>query len=166
MVQNFVIFVPLAMWTQKLGHDWKWQNGCKEEKNSLWSKMTIKGNQWEIWKYREFSRYNLQIGHNAGKKMDSNELMSKQLWVILTTCTYYRVRFKVACNWPFAGAWLTGDLTNHNEESAILSDKQFWQERNVRLTSVDLNLKNGVYWRLSAVEIKYLLMFIHFYFVL
>ncbi len=32
---------------------------------------------------------------------------------------------------------MTGDLTNHNAESAILSDKQFRQES--RLTSVDLN---------------------------
>ncbi len=49
-------------------------------------------------------------------------------------------------------SWLTGDLTNQNAESAISHDKQIRQES--RLTSVDLNLKNIVYWRLSAVEIK------------
>ncbi len=61
-------------------------------------------------------------------------------------------------------AWLTGNLTNNNAESIILPDKQIRQES--RLTSVDLNLKNCVYWRLSAVEIKYVMMFIHVYFVL
>ncbi len=41
---------------------------------------------------------------------------------------------------PSPGVRLTGDLTNHNAESTILSDKQISQES--RLTSVDLNLKN------------------------
>ncbi len=45
--------------------------------------------------------------------------------------------------------------------STILSEKQFRQES--RLTLVDLNLKNGVYWYLSAVETKYLLMFISYF---
>ncbi len=40
---------------------------------------------------------------------------------------------------PLQGAWLTGDLTNHNVVSTILSDKQTRQES--RLTWVDLNLK-------------------------
>ncbi len=40
---------------------------------------------------------------------------------------------------PSQRAWLTGDLTNHNAESAILSDKQIRQES--IFTSVDLNLK-------------------------
>ncbi len=39
-------------------------------------------------------------------------------------------------------AWLTGDLTNHNAESALLLDKHIRQES--RLTSVDFNLKNCV----------------------
>ncbi len=64
---------------------------------------------------------------------------------------------------PSLGVWLTGDLTNHNAKSAILSDKQSRQES--RLTSRDLNLKIGVYWHLSAVERRYLLMFIHVYFL-
>ncbi len=38
---------------------------------------------------------------------------------------------------PSQGVWLIGDLTNHNAESTILSDKQTRQES--RLTSVDLN---------------------------
>ncbi len=42
----------------------------------------------------------------------------------------------VGKNWPFAGS---------------LTDR--------RLMSVDLNLKNGVYWRLSADETRYFLMF-------
>ncbi len=46
----------------------------------------------------------------------------------------------------------------------FLSNKQTRQES--RLTLVDLNLKNGVYWSLSAVETSYLLMFIHVYFAL
>ncbi len=63
----------------------------------------------------------------------------------------------VSCNQPChtidpsQEAWLTGDLTNH-----------FVQQ--IRHMWVDLNLKNGVYWRLSAVEIKNLLMFIRVYF--
>ncbi len=61
-------------------------------------------------------------------------------------------------------AWLIGDLINHNAESAILPDKQIRQES--RLTSVDLNFKNCVYCRLSTVEIKYVLIFIHVYFML
>ncbi len=40
---------------------------------------------------------------------------------------------------PSQGAWLTGDLTNHNTESTILSVKQIKQES--RLTSVDLNFE-------------------------
>ncbi len=55
-------------------------------------------------------------------------------------------------------AWLTGDLTNNNAESAFLSGKQIRQEN--RLISVDINLKNIVYWRLTADETKYVLMFI------
>ncbi len=47
---------------------------------------------------------------------------------------------------------MTGDLTNHNSESAILSVKQTRKES--RLTSVDLNLKNGMYC-LSVVEMRY-----------
>ncbi len=43
-----------------------------------------------------------------------------------------------------------------------LPDKQIRQES--ILTAVDL--KNVVYWHLSAVEIKYNTMFIHVYFVL
>ncbi len=62
---------------------------------------------------------------------------------------------------PSQGAWLAGDLTNPN--AAILSNKQIRQES--RLTLVNLNLKNGVYWRLSAVKIKHLLMFIHVYLI-
>ncbi len=38
--------------------------------------------------------------------------------------------------------WLTGDLTNHNAESAILPNKQIRQES--RLTSVNFNLKKMV----------------------
>ncbi len=53
---------------------------------------------------------------------------------------------------PSLGIWLTGDLTNHNTESAILSDKQTRQER--RLILVDLSLKNSVYWCLSTVKNK------------
>ncbi len=51
-------------------------------------------------------------------------------------------------------AWLKGDLTNHNDKSAILPDKQIRQDS--RLTSVDLNLKMFVYWCLSMVKIKYI----------
>lgn len=49
---------------------------------------------------------------------------------------------------------MPGQLTLSRElaESAILSDKQIRHES--RLTLVDLNLKNGVYRCLSAVEIK------------
>ncbi len=63
---------------------------------------------------------------------------------------------------PLPGDWLTGDLTNHNGESAILSDKQTGQES--RLMLVDLNLINSVYGHLSVVETRYHLMFIHIYF--
>ncbi len=49
-------------------------------------------------------------------------------------------------------AWLTGHLTNHNAESAILPDKQIRQDS--RLTVENINLTNIVYWCLSAVEIK------------
>ncbi len=48
------------------------------------------------------------------------------------------------------GGWLTGNLINDQAESAILSDKQTRQES--RLMSVDLNLKNGVYWQLSQLK--------------
>lgn len=49
-------------------------------------------------------------------------------------------------------AWLTGCLTNHKAVFAILPDKQTWQA--CRLTLMDLNLTNVVYWHLSTVEIK------------
>ncbi len=45
---------------------------------------------------------------------------------------------------PLLEVWWTGDLTNHNAKSAILSNKQTRQES--RLMSVDLNLKNCVYY--------------------
>ncbi len=40
---------------------------------------------------------------------------------------YYLFKITVV-NDPSQGAWLTGDLTNHNAKSAILSDKQIRQE--------------------------------------
>ncbi len=40
-------------------------------------------------------------------------------------------------------AWLIGDLTNQNDKSAILPDKQIRQDS--RLTLVDLNLKTFVW---------------------
>ncbi len=46
--------------------------------------------------------------------------------------------------YPLLEVLLTGNLTNHKAKSAIfLTNKQTRQES--RLTSVDLNLKNGVY---------------------
>ncbi len=51
---------------------------------------------------------------------------------IAQTCTH---NFITDCS---QRAWLTGDLTNHNTESAILSDKQIRQEN--RLSSVDLKM--------------------------
>ncbi len=62
-------------------------------------------------------------------------------------------------------AWLKGDLTNHNAKFTILPDKQI-REESRWLTSVDSNLINSVYWCLSVVEIKYIMMFIHVYLVL
>lgn len=37
-------FCAIGYVNTKIGHDWKWQNGCKEKKNSLWSKMTMENN--------------------------------------------------------------------------------------------------------------------------
>ncbi len=51
---------------------------------------------------------------------------------------------------PSQGAWLTGNQTNHNAKSAILSNKQTRQES--RLTSVDLNLKKCVYWPIRCLQ--------------
>jgi len=57
---------------------------------------------------------------------------------------------------------LIGDLTNQNAECTTLSDKQ--DKRISRLTSVDLNLKIGVFLRFPWL--KQQLMFIHVYLVL
>ncbi len=66
--------------------------------------------------------------------------------------------------YPLLEVLLTGNLTNHKAKSAIFFLTNKPDES--RLTSVDLSLKNGVYWRISVVETGCLLMFIHVYLML
>ncbi len=61
---------------------------------------------------------------------------------------------------PSQGDWLSDDLTNFKTDSTILPDKQSRQE--IRLTLVDLNLKNGAY---CLQLTKYIWMFNHVYFM-
>ncbi len=61
--------------------------------------------------------------------------MSASLYYFLT---------KISLIDPSQGAWLTGDLSNHNTKSTILPDKQTRQES--KLMWVDLNLNHFVYW--------------------
>ncbi len=76
--------------------------------------------------------------------VNHKQLFHMHLWKSLTVYRWQAID-------PSLRAWLTGDLTNYNAESAIcLTNKSDGRV----LTSVNLNLKNGVYWRLSAVEIN------------
>ncbi len=90
-----------------------------------------------------------------------------QFWLFSLNCEFMQYRAILnACFCdnlllidPSRGAWLTGHLANHNAESVILSDKQISQVS--RLTLVDINLRKGVYWRLSMFETRYLLIDVH-----
>ena len=74
----------------------------------------------------------------------------------------WRYRYYFSHHQPFAGSLI--DRRSDQSQSAILSDKAVWKVS--RLTLEDLNLKNGVYWHLSAVKTTFLPMFIHVYLML
>ncbi len=68
------------------------------------------------------------------------------------------VLLKLIAIWPFSREFDWQEIWPIiTPNLPFLSDKQSKQESS--LTSIDLNLKNGVYWSLSTVQTRYLLMF-------